>query len=431
MPSVTEIRPFRGLRYDPGVAAPSDVIAPPYDVVHGADVRSLKARSPFNIAHVESCETSDTGYARAAALLDRWRQDGVLRRDERRALYVYEQAFEVQGILRVRRSFFARMRIHPHEDGIVRPHEATLTAAKEDRLRLLRATRTNVSPIFGMFQDAAGRVRPLLERTAAAEPAFAAVDGRAESHRLWPVTAPEDIEALVAAVAASDVTIADGHHRYHTALNYLQEREAAGGAGEGDRYILAGLIPVDDPGLVVLPIHRLVARASVPADVLTRLTDLYRIERLDLPWSAEGVAALWTRVQDEVASRIAFGAIGLQPRAFHLLTARSADAVHAAMPATWSAASRALHVLILSETVLQPLLGLDAGQRAGGAVGYTEDEVAAWREVDSGSYGAAFLVDHVHVEQIVAVADAGEVLPQKSTYFYPKLATGMVLNPLD
>lgn len=428
---MTEIRPFRGLRYDPAAAAPADVIAPPYDVVDGEDVRSLKARSPFNIAHVESCEASEAGYAGAAALLERWEREGALRRDEQPALYVYEQAFDAHGASYVRRAFFARLRIHAHEDGIVRPHEATLTAAKEDRLRLLRATRTNVSPIFGMFEDAEGTARALLERTAASEPAFAAADARGESHRLWPVTAVEDIDALVAAVAASNVTIADGHHRYHTALNYLHEREAAGAVSEGDRYILAGLVPLDDPGLVVLPIHRLVRRESVPADVLPRLAPLYDVERLDLPWSTEGVAVLWARVQDEVESRVAFGAIGLEPQAFHLLTARSAEAVEAAMPASWSAASRALHVLVLNETVLQPLLGLNAAQRAGGAVGYTEDAAAAWREVDSGAYGAAFLVDHVHVQQIVAVADAGEVLPQKSTYFYPKLATGMVLNPLD
>ncbi|MBX7110313.1 MAG: DUF1015 domain-containing protein [Dehalococcoidia bacterium] len=428
---MTEIRPFRGLRYDPAMAPPSAVIAPPYDVVDGEDVRSLNARSPFNIAHVESCEASDAGYAQAAALLERWEREGALRRDEQPALYVYEQAFEVHGGSYVRRSFFARLQIHPHEDGIVRPHEATLTAAKEDRLRLLRATRTNVSPIFGMFEDAAGRARAVLDRIATAEPAFVAVDARGESHRLWPVTAAEDIDSLVTTVAVSNVTIADGHHRYHTALNYLHEREAAGDASEADRYILAGLVPVDDPGLVVLPIHRLIRRESVPTDLLARLTDLYDVERLDLPWSAEGVASLWARVQREVGSRVSFGAIGLEPQAFHVLTARSAEAIEAAMPGAWSAASRALHVLILNETVLQPLLGLDAAQRASGAVGYTEDETEAWREVDAGAYGAAFLVDHVHVRQIVAVADAGEVLPQKSTYFYPKLATGMVLNPLD
>ncbi|MGE0134260.1 MAG: DUF1015 domain-containing protein [Dehalococcoidia bacterium] len=428
---MTEIRPFRGLRYDPAIAVPSDVIAPPYDVVGGDDVRTLKARSPYNIAHVESCDASNDGYAGAASLLATWERDGALRRDQQPSLYVYEQVFEVQGSQHVRRSFFARMRIHPHEDGIIRPHEATMTAAKEDRLRLLRATRTNVSPIFGMFEDGDGRAREVMARTAATAPAFEAIDARNEVHRLWTIADTDDMHTLVDGLAASAVTIADGHHRYHTALNYLQEREARSEVADGDRYILAGLIPVDDPGLVVLPIHRLVQADSISADVLARLSDLYDVQRLDLPWSAEGASMLWERVARDASSRVTFGSIGLEPQAFHLVSARTEDGIRGAMPASWSSASRSLHVLVLNETILQPVLHLDAAKRAGGAVGYTENEAEAWHEVDSGVYGAAFLVDHVHVEQIIAVADAGEVLPQKSTYFYPKLATGMVLNPLD
>ncbi|MGE0227406.1 MAG: DUF1015 domain-containing protein [Dehalococcoidia bacterium] len=428
---MTEIRPFQGLRYNLAMTAPADVIAPPYDVVGGDDVRALKARSPSNIAHVESCDSSEEGYADAASLLEAWQRDGTLRRDERASLYVYEQSFDVQGNTRVRRSFFARMRIHPHEDGIVRPHEATMTAAKEDRLRLLRATRTNVSPIFAMFEDSAGKARAVLDDTARTAPAFEARDGRDELHRLWPLVDADSIATLVDALASSTVTIADGHHRYQTALDYLQERTTSGDAVEGDHYILAGLIPVDDPGLVVLPIHRLVRADSVPADVLARLSDLYEVQRLDLPWSAEGASMLWERVAREASSGVTFGAIGLEPQAFHLVSARTEEGIQHTMPSSWSAASRSLHVLVLNETILQPVLHVDAAKRASGAVGFTEDEVEAWREVDSGAYGAAFLVDHVHVEQIVAVADAGEVLPQKSTYFYPKLATGMVLNPLD
>jgi uncharacterized protein (DUF1015 family) len=428
---VTEIRPFRGLRYDPSAVRPDDVIAPPYDVVGADDVAALLAQSPYNIAHVESCESTDEGYLHAAELLRQWESSGALRRDEEPSYYAYEQRFRVQGTTQTRRVFFARMRIHPHEEGIVRPHEATLSGPKEDRLRLLRATKTNVSPIFGMFADAEGKARAVLEAVAADPPTFEARDGRGDEHRLWVIRDPAHIDALIAAVAASPVTIADGHHRYHTALNYLTEREVAGAVTEGDRYILAGLVAQDEPGLVVLPIHRLIRDADGP-DLRPQLEELYDIEAVDAPWSAEGAAELWERVHRAVEDTIAFGVIGLERQTFHLLTARSASAVIEAMPPHWSRASRSLQVLILNETILQPLLGLDAVARAAGErIAFTEDVEEAWTHVDSGEYGLAFLVDTVQVEQIVAVADAGEVLPQKSTFFYPKLATGMVLNPLD
>jgi uncharacterized protein (DUF1015 family) len=428
---VTEILPFRGLRYDPARVRPDDVIAPPYDVVGDADVQALLARSPYNMAHVESCESTDAGYARAASLLSEWESEGVLHRDEAPAFYVYEQRFTVDGQPYARRVFFARMRIHRHEEGIVRPHEATLSGPKEDRLKLLRATRTNVSPIFGMFADPEAIARSVLDEVAATAPVFEATDARGEQHRLWPVVQQTHIDLLTHAVAASNVTIADGHHRYHTALNYVDEREASGAASEADRYILTGLVPEDAPGLVVLPIHRLV-RGDIPTDLADQLADLYELQTIDAPWSADGARELWSRVQTAARDGVAFGVIGLAPRTFHLLSARSSEAIASAMPAQLSPASRSLQVLVLNETVLQPLLGIDAAARAtGNRIAFTEDVEEAWRPVDSGDYQLAFLVENVHVDQIVAVADAGEVLPQKSTFFYPKLATGMVLNPLD
>jgi uncharacterized protein (DUF1015 family) len=323
------------------------------------------------------------------------------------------------------------MRLSPPEDGLVRPHEATLSGPKEDRLKLLRATRTNVSPIFGMFSDAAGTARGVIDNVAAGTPAFEATDGRGETHRLWPVTEPTHIEALTGAVAASPVTIADGHHRYQTALNYLEELTAAGKGGEAGQYILAGLVAEDDPGLVVLPIHRLIRGDGVLDDLQLRLEEFYDIEDISGAWDEVTAQVLWAHVQSGAHSTATFGVMGLAPRKFHLLTARS-QPVAEAMPPHWSAASRALHVLVLNETILQPMLGLDAAARASGErIAFTEDVAEAWRAVNSGEYRLAFLVNPVRVEQIVAVADAGELMPQKSTFFYPKLATGMVLNPLD
>lgn len=431
---MTVITPFRGLRYDATAVSGSDVIAPPYDVVSAADVAALLGRSPYNIAHIESVPgADDSRYAAAAEALRAWEASGVLRRDAAPAYYAYEQRFAVPGQDRTetRRVFFARMRLSPREDGIVRPHEATLSAAKEDRLKLLRATRTNVSPIFAMFADPQGVASRILEGIAATPHAFEAIDGRGDRHRLWVIDDAAQVETLTAAVAASKVTIADGHHRYETALNSLREREAAGTVVEDDRYLLTALVAQEEPGLIVLPIHRLIRAGAVPADLSTRLAALYAVEDCGAADSEAAVDALWARVRGATPGVPTFGAIGLEAGRLHLLTAQQ-PAVANAMPGGLSDASRSLDVLVLNNTILEPMLGLDAPARAAGEhIAFSEVVHEAWHGVQSGEFRLAFLVQPVRVSEIVAIADANELLPQKSTFFYPKLATGMVLNPLD
>jgi uncharacterized protein (DUF1015 family) len=431
---MTEITPFRGLRYDPAAVSGSDVIAPPYDVVGPAEVAALLGRSPYNVAHVESVPgTGDDRYAAAADALRSWEAAGVLRRDASPCYYAYEQRFAVPGETRTvtRRVFFARMRLSPREEGIVRPHEATLSAAKEDRLRLLRATHTNVSPIFAMFADPTGAASRILEQVAAGTPALEATDGRGDSHRLWVIDDPTQVDALTRAVAASPATIADGHHRYETALNYLREREAANDVVEADRYLLTGLVAQEEPGLIVLPIHRLIRAGAVPADLVAQIERLYTLEDVGASDSEEDAERLWARVRTAEAAVPTFGAIGLLPGRMHLLVARQ-PAVAEAMPAGLSDASKSLDVLVLNNTVLEPMMGLDTAARAAGEhIAFSEAITEAWHGVQSGEFRIAFLVRPVRVAEIVAIADAGELLPQKSTFFYPKLATGMVLNRLD
>jgi uncharacterized protein (DUF1015 family) len=406
------------------------VIAPPYDVVTPEAKAALLASSPHNIAHVETVPGDGDGrYQAAAQALRRWEDAGVLRRDAHPAYYAYEQRFAVPGEARTlpRRGFFTRMRLSPREDGIVRPHEATMSAAKEDRLQLLRATHTNVSPIFAMYSDGEGTAASIFEAVTRERPAFEARDGRGDEHRLWVIDDAGRVEALTRAVSASNVTIADGHHRYETALNFLRERGDA--ATDAERSLLTGLIAQEDPGLVVLPVHRLIHADAVPADFAARLETMYEVQDVGLA-SNEAVSGLWQRVRAAQDGVSTFGVLGLVPGRMHLLTAR--PQVAAAMPSHWSPVSRALDVLVLNETILEPLLGLDAAARASAErIGFTEDVHEAWHSVERGEYRLAFLVQAVRVSEIVAVADAGELLPQKSTYFYPKLATGMVLNPLD
>ncbi|MDA1062062.1 MAG: DUF1015 domain-containing protein [Chloroflexi bacterium] len=434
---IVDTTPFRGLRYDPERVEPSAVIAPPYDVVGEAAVAALHARSPHNVAHIESPRSDGDAdrYARAAALLGEWERSGVLLREATPGYYVYEQRTTIEGQPVARRCFFARLRLSPFEDGLVRPHERTMSGPKADRLALLRATRTNVSPIFVMYSDTAGTARSILANATEAPPAFVATDDRGDEHRLWIVAGASDIEALTAAVAASNATIADGHHRYETALAYLEER---GAEAAGERYVLAGLVAEDEPGLVVLPTHRLVPDAGPPGDFAARLGELYDIQPLgsdlsDLsdPSNAGAARRLWEQVQAGRGEPGTFGLLGLEGPSLHLLRARSPATLDAAMPAAWSAASRGLDVLILNETILRPLLGIDAAAFAAGRVEFNENVGETWEWTQAAQGRLAFLVNATRVDQVVAVADAAEVLPQKSTYYYPKLATGMVLNPLD
>ncbi|MBM4416122.1 MAG: DUF1015 domain-containing protein [Chloroflexi bacterium] len=429
---MARIEPFRALRYDPARVAPGSVLAPPYDVVTAEQVAALRARSPYNIAHVESCAPTPEGYAQAAALLRAWEREDVLLREEQPALYAYEQRFTAEGRPHARRALFARLRIAAPGGGGVRAHEATMAGARADRLALLRATRTHVSPIFVLAPDRGGALRAALDAAAADAPAFAASDAAGDEHTLWPLTEGAAHAALADALAAETLTIADGHHRYATALAYLEERGLEVlPATAPERSVLAAIVPEEDAGLVVLPIHRLV-RAGVPADLAAHLAALYEVTPFDGAWNAAGAAALWARVREHASALPCFGVIGLEGRSLHLLRARSAPALDAALPARWSAAARAVDVLVLNETILEPLLALDAAARAAGErVAFSEDAAEAWRAVAAGDAQLAFLVNAVPVPQIIAVADAGELLPQKSTFFYPKLGTGLVLNPLD
>lgn len=411
-------------------------------MVSPRQVATLIARSPHNIAHVESCPgDEETRYAAAAALLEQWEQDGLLRRDESPAYYVYEQRAMVLGERVVRRSFFARMRLYPPQDSPadnpVRPHEATMAGPRAERLNLQRATAANISPIMVMFADRAGEARGVLAEVTAEAPDFQATDAAGNEHRLWVCTDVARGARLHAAVAASHVTIADGHHRYATALSYLAERGGAHLAPEAaERWVLAGLVAEEEPGLVVLSNHRLI-RGDVPADLLDRLAERYTVEELSPPAAGpEGVLELWRRVDAGARGLATFGLIGAGGRdgapLLHLLTARSQAAIEEAMPAHRSPVSGMLDVLVLTDTILTPLLSIDEqALTAGERVAFTEDVRRAWEAVEGGEYQLALLVNPTRVEQIVAVADAGELLPQKATFFYPKLATGMVINRID
>ena len=431
-----DIRPFRALRYTPDVAGdPALLVAPPYDVIGPALHEQLLARHPRNAVRLDlpaglPGEDPDERYRRVARTVAEWRSDGTLRRDPKPSVYVYEQTYRVPGteLQRTQRGFFARLRIEPFGPGSgVLPHERTLSGPKEDRYRLLRATSLNTSPVVGLYEDPSRSAAATLSAAAADSPVLDLEDDDGVRHRLWVVPAEPGsaAESVIGVASAGPVFIADGHHRYETALRYRDERRVQ--STETDPafdFLLMLLLDAAD-NLTVLPTHRLLRGLGDAG--LARLADgiagLFATE-------ASAVDALLARFGGAGGLRGGEGRFGLVTRdGAWLLTARR-DAI-APLQVAGGAAVRALDVSLLG-TALEALLGLDAAAVAGGQrVAYTKSASEAAAAVASGADGvdAAFLLEPTPVASILAVARDGDVMPQKSTYFYPKALTGLLLNP--
>jgi len=418
---VADFRPFRALRYDTAVAGDgASLIAPPYDVVSDDDKAELYGRSAYNVSHIDFGEGDDR-YARAGRDLRVWQKRGVLRRDDAPRLYAYDQEFELEGKTLLRRAVFGRLRLEEWEKGVVLPHELTGAAAKADRLLLLRETRVHLSPVFALYRPEGV---PAVEDASLGPPLLDAVLP-GERHTLRPVD-PDAAVVLCSTLAAARLYVADGHHRYETGLSYRDERRAASASWTGEEaenFILAALVSVADPGLVVLPTHRLVRLRQRPG--LRRLLAAFALEDAGVASDAN-LKRLMRQLAEAGARGPAFGAIGLEPGRLHLLTPRDAALLVSRLRDTPPALAR-LDVTILERAVL-PALGLEESPET---IGYTESHRHAAEAVAAGRCDVAFLLNPTPVEQVLAVAAAGERMPRKSTFFYPKLATGMVMLPLD
>jgi uncharacterized protein (DUF1015 family) len=438
---VPDIRPFRALRFEPSVVGDlGAVVAPPYDVIDAAARARLIARHPANVVRldmpaVESGDAEDDRYRRAARTLAAWRSDGTLRKDPHPSVYVYEQTYRVPGsdVMRTQRGFFARLKLEAFGPGSgVLPHERTLSAPREDRYRLLRATGVNTSPVVGLFDDGAGVARAVLAAVATGSAEVDITDDDGVRHRVWAVAADgeglsaEHAAALIGAAEAGAVTIADGHHRYETALRYRDERRMTRSCEEDPPfdYLLTLFLPAKDAELTVLPTHRLVR--DIDEARATRL-----LETADSLFEVEPVAAGTALIEAFSSPAVATGGrgrFGLWTRAGGaILTARRAE-FEAWLPAG-GPALRSLDVTLLG-VALERLLGIDPDAVAAGAVAYTKSAADAVAAVDAADgVDVAFLLEGTPVAAIEAVAREGDVMPQKSTYFYPKALTGLVINP--
>lgn len=438
---MADFQPFVGLRYNCKKINLADVLAPPYDVIKGGMREKLAGRSPYNVVGVELPEgEGDAKYEAAARLLEQWQNEGILISDDP-CFYIYEQEFAVpgaeSGTTKKRRGVLGALWLEEFGQG-VQPHEHTLSGPKEDRLKLLRATHTNTSPIFGLYEDNNGWVDSVLEVICNTTPLCEARDDEGVAHRMWKLDDDESVNAIVAALEKESVLIADGHHRYETALNYRHERraqaEAAGGKWTGEEpysRVLMMCVSMQDEGLVVLPTHRLVKQ--IPEEKLNGLIDAlnepFLVEVLpNLGESKAQAKALLERInQDSGIIRIG---LHLRHRSYSLSLRQEGD-YRSVLDQQRSEAYNSLDVTVLHTLILEKLLGIGPAElAAGGHVAYTIDAAEAIAKVEAGDYSAAFMLRPTKVQQVKDVAAAGDKMPQKSTYFYPKLVTGMVLRPV-
>jgi uncharacterized protein (DUF1015 family) len=419
---MAEIQPLRAVHYDITAAGPLDrVTAPPYDVIDQALRRELVARSPHNVVEID-LPVGDDPYRHAGELWKSWQAEGILRRDSESALWALEQAYTAPGGDRhTRRGFFSRVRVTDYGPGLIRPHERTHPAAKQDRLELMRATRANLSPIFSLYRDPAGAAWSTLEPALEGEPWGEVTDDDGTVHRMWRVTDPEVIDRVQDAMADRELLIADGHHRYETARTYADEVGA--GAGEDARYTLACLVSLEDPGLSVFATHRLLHDLDDAKRLALRdtLTELFDLEPIDDPADL---------VPDAGGGTIAYGYMDSFHRKPFRLRLKD-DAVLAAALPDASPAYRTLDAAALEALILTGPLAMSADDIAAKrGLSYCSDFGEAVARVERGDADAGFFLRPTPVQQVRDVADAGETMPPKSTYFYPKLLTGIVFNPL-
>ena len=429
---MADIRAFRGFRYDLGRAgALSDLVAPPYDVVDASLQQALYDRSPYNAIRLELTKDepgdneNENRYTRAGVTLKYWHAQDVMRQDSLRQVYVCEQEFTVEGRTFKRRGFIARVRLEPFGTGRIFPHEETMSGPKADRLKLFRATATNLSPIFGLYPDdhneVFGKLDPLLFRA----PPLVATDHLGVVSRLWPIADEHVIGDIIGLMGPKPVFIADGHHRYETSLRYLEERQAIGEVVNDEaapNFTMMMLVSMSDPGLVILPTHRLIG--GLPDLTVEKLQKMlephFQIERM----GAGPTAAKETWEQIEMDGSQAL--LGFHTNADDAwVTARfQAPDLMKQLAPEHSDDWRDLAVSVLHVVVLNHLIGGEQKCRYVHLLNEVNDAIAA-KECQLAALVPPATMDHVE-----SIAGNREKMPPKSTYFYPKLLTGLVFNSL-
>lgn len=423
--SMADIKAFQALRYC-GKKFPKPPVAPPYDIL-SENMRATLAAKDHNIINIDKPGRADDPdkYDRAKVLLKQWKEEGALITEDKESLYVYQEEYTIpesgSDTRYVRTGFFATLKLESFDAGIVLPHEKTLSAPKADRLQLMKATKGNISPIFGLYHDRSNAIKAILTDTAKQEPVYAVyTDDDGTKHTLWQVTDVVVIKHMISALKDERIIIADGHHRYETALTYRDYlKQELGETNPKAEYIMLCLVDFSDDGLVVLPTHRQVTYDIATNDLVEKLRAYFdvsvvtKVELIDLTRRIDtDTVVIGLYAQDE-------------DRCYVLRLKQDCD-FQSLMPAEASAAWKKLNVSVLSYVVFQKVLGLSE-EKFQQVVTYTHSVFEALEEVDSGTVNFSFLLQSIDKFAVKEISEKGELMPQKSTYFYPKLFTGFVM----
>ena len=437
---MAEIHPFRGGHYNQSLVSDlSKVICPPYDIISPQLQQELYARSEHNFVRLEfgrelpQDTVGDNKYTRAASLLEQWLGQGILQVNEKPAIYLHDHYFQFQERRNRRRGIVARVRLEEWESNVVRPHEGTLPGPRRDRLDLLWALQTNTSPILAMFEDSEQQIAPVLERETTKQPIMRVSGPDNERHNVWAITDEDVIHRLANSLSNQPLYIADGHHRYTSALTYRRERHSyssSSGQSSNEPYdfVMMSLVDLADPGLAILAPHRLVRGISRPLldGLVTKLGAFFEIERLPLT-----IPGVWQRVDELLVKTDEVWLACFGPEKDNILVLHMHDDadISTMMPSFHTELFQRLDVSIVDHVILEKLLEIEAVDNET-KVHYNHDRQDAVKHVLDQEYQLDFFLRPVKPQLVKVVADAGETMPHKSTYFYPKTPVGLVFCPL-
>jgi uncharacterized protein (DUF1015 family) len=425
--NLAEVSPFLGVRYNQEIIKDmAAVICPPYDVISPEQQKAYYEKGDYNAIRLEhgmvlpNDNKTNNKHVRACTTFNQWHKERVLLIDHVPSFYIHEHCFTYQNIRKRRLGLTACIRLEPWEKKTILPHENTVPGIKSDRLELMRACAVNFSPLLGLYEDLGQKVTKLLTIQASRKPAIDfAEDG--ETHKLWVANEPEFVQRVSHFLASKPIYIADGHHRYETALAYRDERRQETRPTRGNEafnFVMITLVSFSDPGLVVLPVHRLIRNLSTNALAKFRSILETYFELVSAPLgegSLPEIAGAATRV------------LGLEPGNIVALKLRQPLSLKEIMPEGHSEAYKRLDISIVQHLVIDRLTALDKSS----SIAYTANAVEARRFIESGEYQLAFLLNPIPVATIKTIANSNDRMPGKSTYFYPKLPTGLVINRLE
>jgi uncharacterized protein (DUF1015 family) len=438
------VLPLKGIRYNPDkIIDPADVTTPPYDVISPDEQAAFYDRHPNNVIRLilgktQAADTDqDNPHTRSAAYFRQWLAEGVLKQDDQTSLYLKAITYTHAGERITRYGLIALVGLEPFEKRIVLPHEKTFSKVRSERLELMKATHCNFCPIFSLYPDDGGVLNTLERAVDKSAPAVDFIDDQDHRHRLWCITDPAIHRQVTGAMKDKRLFIADGHHRYETALNFrahLQAADPSFGDSHPANFVLMYLCSMSDPGLIILPAHRLLKEVSAAdmAQAIEASRSYFEVTAYPFtPDDRQAVEKHFLSALNNGSKRHRIGIYAHQKPVFYLLTLKT-GVMDDLFDVELDASLRRLDVAVLTHLVFMKILGFDRHRLdSEQLIGYASTADKAFLAIDSGGYDVAFILNATRIEQVQEVAQKGLIMPRKSTYFYPKVKSGLVMNRLE